>query len=49
MSEQQNVKELSNFIDSNPEPREQKRALAISMNVIYFGDMSVDMFGERLR
>ena len=31
MSEQQNLKELSNFIDSNPEPREQKRALAIMM------------------
>ena len=31
MSEQQNVKELSNFIDSNPDPREQKRALAIMM------------------
>lgn len=31
MSEQQNVKELSDFIDSNPDPREQKRALAIMM------------------
>ena len=31
MSEQQNLKELSDFIDSNPDPREQKRALAIMM------------------
>lgn len=31
MSEQQNLKELSDFIDSNPEPREQKRAIAIMM------------------
>jgi putative transposase len=33
MSEQQNLKELSDFIDSNPDPREQKRALAIMMSV----------------
>jgi putative transposase len=31
MSEQQNLKELSNFIDTNPAPREQKRALAVMM------------------
>ena len=31
MSDQQNLKELSDFIDSNPEPREQKRAIAIIM------------------
>jgi transposase len=31
LSEQQNLKELIDFIDSNPEPREQKRALAIMM------------------
>src|SRR4028119_1736298 len=31
MSEPQNLKELSDFIDSNPDPREQKRALAIMM------------------
>ena len=31
MSDQQNLKELSDFIDSNPEPREQKRAIAIMM------------------
>jgi putative transposase len=28
-SEQQDLKELRNFIDSNPNPREQKRALAV--------------------
>ncbi len=31
MSEQQNLKELSDFIDSNPDPRKQKRTLAIMM------------------
>lgn len=31
MSEQQNLKELSDFIESNPDPREQKRALAVRM------------------
>ena len=31
MSEQQNLKELSDFIESNPAPREQKRAIAIMM------------------
>lgn len=31
MSEQQNLKELRDFIHSNPDPREQKRALAIMM------------------
>ena len=31
MSEQQNLKELSDFIDSNPDPREQKRAIAVMM------------------
>jgi len=30
-SEQQDLKELRNFIDSNPDPREQKRALAVMM------------------
>jgi putative transposase len=31
ISEQQNLKELSDFIDSNPDPKEQKRTLAIMM------------------
>jgi len=31
MSEQQSLKELSDFIDSNPDPRELKRALAVMM------------------
>jgi putative transposase len=31
MSEQQSLKELKDFIDSNPDPRELKRALAVMM------------------
>ena len=31
MCEQQNIKQLSDFIDSSPDPREQKRALAVRM------------------